>query len=136
MVYYSLSGYNSGMFLVGILSWWYGKGFYSRINIIKHRLLVVSDTFSIGLLIRTLLNPFRQISANGSGSTFSEKVQAFFDKLLSRIIGAVVRSFMVLFGSVVIILQVIFGIISLLFWLILPILPFVGLFLMIMEWTI
>ena len=123
------------MFLVGILSWWYGKGFYGRINMIKHRLLVVSDTFSIGLLIRTLFNPFRQISAETGGSTFPEKVQAFFDKLLSRIIGAVVRSFMVLFGSVVIILQIIFGIISLLFWLILPILPIVGLVLMIIDLT-
>jgi len=122
------------MFLVGMLSWWYGKGLITRVQIIKKRLRSVADVFSVDLLIRTLFNPFRQISADASGNSFPDKVRAFFDKLLSRVIGFIVRSFMVIFGSVVILIQVIFGLIILLFWLAVPILPIVGFILMSIGW--
>lgn len=136
MVYYSLSGYNSVMFLVGILSWWYSKGFVKIIHSIGSGLARSADFFSIGLLARTLFNPFRQISADATGRSLAEKIRAYFDKLLSRIIGAIVRFFMIIFGIITIILQTLFGFITLIFWLVTPILPAVGLILMTTGWTI
>ena len=136
MVYYSVTGYNKGMFLVGILSWWYQGGLVDRIKIVKNRLTASVDLFSINLLIRTLFNPFRQISANTSGISIAEKIQAYFDRLLSRLIGAVVRMFMIIFGSIYIILQVLFGVMTLSFWLVVPILPVLGLILMSSGWVI
>jgi hypothetical protein len=136
MVYYSVTGYNKDMFLVGILSWWYKDGILNRIRIAQNRLVMSADLFSIKLLIRTLFNPFRQISADTSGSSFPEKFRAFFDRLLSRVIGAVARSFMVIFGSIVIFLQVIFEFSFMIFWLLMPILPILGAILMALDWKI
>ena len=123
------------MFIVGIFSWWYSKGFISRIQIIKVRLTRLSDYFSIGLLIKTLFAPFRQISADETGVSISDKTKVFFDKLLSRIIGALVRSFMILIGLIAILLQILLGLFILIFWFIIPFLPIIGLILMIIGWV-
>ena len=124
------------MFLVGILSWWYGKGLANRILIIKGRLIKSADTFSFGLLFRTLFNPFRQISADSVGESFAQKASAWFDKLISRGVGSVVRLFMIVFGLAVMFLQVLFGLMILIFWLILPILPVAGLILSTLKDTL
>ena len=123
------------MFIVGIFSWWYGKGFVRRAQIIKSRLIILADFFSIGLLLKTLFAPFRQISADATGASFAEKMKAFFDKLLSRIIGAVVRTFMIIFGLVAMILQLLLGFITLIFWFIIPFLPVIGLIVMVIGWV-
>lgn len=136
MVYYSVTGYNKGMFLVGILSWWYKDGFLSRIQTAKNRLVMSADLFSITLLLRTLFNPFRQISADASGASLSEKIRAYFDRLLSRVIGSVVRSFMIIIGSIVLVAQALFEMFTIVFWLFIPILPVAGAILMAIGWTI
>jgi len=123
------------MFLVGILSWWYGKGWVSRVHMINSRLKISVDTFSIGLLFKTLFNPFRQISADATGRSLSEKMRAFFDRLLSRVIGFIVRSFMICFGFIFIALQALFGIFILMAWLVLPLLPLFGLIAMAVGWS-
>ena len=129
MVYYSLRGYNNGMFLVGILSWWYGDGFSRRIQLIKERLISSIDFFSIDILLSSFFAPFRQISAGNVSGPIGDQIRAFFDKLLSRIIGAIVRSFVIFFGLIVIFLQLIFSLLTIIVWLILPTFPVIGLIL-------
>ncbi len=136
MVYYSVTSYNKNMFLVGIMSWWYKDGILNRVRIAKNRLVVSADLFSISLLIRTMFNPYRQISADTSGASLSEKIRAFFDRLLSRVIGSVMRSFMVIFGSIVMVLQVLFEILTMIIWLFMHILPVLGAILMAFDWKI
>ena len=123
------------MFLVGILSWWYSGGLSSRIRIIKDRLQTAADFFSIGLLASTLFAPFRQISADATGDSLGDKMRAFFDRLLSRIIGAVVRTFMIIFGLVAMLLQIMFGGIVLVVWLIIPLIPVAGLIMTVIGWV-
>ena len=127
MVYYNVSGYNSYMFLVGLLSWWYSDGWIDRVRMMRNRLISVADFFSIGLLVSTLFSPFRQISADSTAMSLSDHIHIFFDKLLSRIIGSIVRSFMIITGLIVMLFQSILGIIILSSWLIIPLLPAVGL---------
>jgi len=98
MVYYSLSSYNSNMFLVGILSWWYGDGLMNRPKIIKQRLTSSADFFSIKLMFSTLFAPFRQISAGQVSGPLNYQIRAFFDRLISRFIGAFMRFLMILAG--------------------------------------
>lgn len=124
-----------GMFLVGILSWWYGNGFVGRARMIKERLILSVDFFSIDILLATFFAPFRQISAGKVVGPIGVQFRAFFDRLLSRIIGAVVRSFLIIFGLVAIFLQALFGLIFMLFWLIMPMLPVVGLIMTAIGWV-
>ena len=123
------------MFLVGILSWWYGNGWLGRINILKNRLKALADFFSVGLLITTLFAPYKQISAGVIAGSINDKIRAFFDRLLSRFIGAFVRAFVIIFGLITMFLQSLFGIVVLIFWLIMPLLPAIGLIGLVIGWV-
>ncbi len=86
------------------------------------RLKNAADFFSIGLLVRTIFSPFRQISGVTSDSpAFSAQVSRFFDRLLSRMIGAIIRIGLLIIGTFIILLQAIFGALLFLLW---PVIPF------------
>ena len=135
MVYYNVSSYNSDMFLVGILSWWYGSGFISGFKAIKDRFFISADFFSIGLLFKTLFAPYRQISAGRVSGPIGVQLHAFLDRTISRLVGSFVRMFMIIFGSFVMLAQILFGILFLIIWLVMPLLPAVGLILMVIGWV-
>ena len=123
------------MFLVGILSWWYGDGWRQRLQIVKSRLAHSSDYFSIGQLASTLFAPYRQISAGGVSGPIGVQFRAFIDKLISRIVGMFVRLFVLIFGIIALSLQAILGIIILIFWMIIPIFPAIGLIVFVIGWV-
>ncbi len=123
-----------GMFLVGILTWWYSDGIVSRVWMIKRWLVSSVDFFSIDILLSTFFAPFRQISAGSVSGPIGDQARAFLDRLLSRIVGATMRSFVILFGLIAIFLQTIFCLVMLLFWLATPALPVVGLIMMALGW--
>lgn len=124
------------MFLVGILSWWYGRGWLGQWRRILDRWRATIEFFSIGQLLSTLFSPFRQISAGGSNaSNPAEALRAFFDQLTSRVIGSIVRLFTILAGCVVIIFQVIYELFIMVAWWFLPALPVVGFILLAVGWV-
>ena len=123
------------MFLVGIITWWYGQGWQQRFKIIKHRLARTSDFFSIALLAETLFSPYRQISAVTMNGSVGVQLRSFFDKTLSRIVGAVMRTFVIIGGIIVIFIQSILEFVVLVSWVVVPLLPVVGLLLWIVGWV-
>lgn len=135
MVYYNVSSYNIDMFLVGILSWWYGNGWVARIQNMKKRLSSSADFFSVGLLATTIFAPFRQISAGKVSGSIGDQMRAFLDRTISRVVGAFVRIFMILFGLVTMFLQVVFGVLVLIIWPIIPLFAVIGLIMTIIGWV-
>ncbi|NCQ53953.1 hypothetical protein COV88_02620 [Candidatus Saccharibacteria bacterium CG11_big_fil_rev_8_21_14_0_20_41_19] len=123
------------MFLVGILSWWYGNGLFSRIQLVLNRLKASADFFSVGLLLNTLFSPYKQISAGNVDGPIGIRLRAFFDRTLSRIIGAIIRSSVIISGLIIMSIQTIFGIVILLSWLIVPMLPAIGLIMWVIGWV-
>ena len=123
------------MFLVGIISWWYGRGLQGQISRIRDRLTVTAGYFSIGQLLSTLFAPFRQISAGSVSGPVGAQLRAFFDKTISRVIGAIVRTFTILAGLIVMIFQSVVEVIVLLVWILLPLFPVVGLILFVIGWV-
>ena len=117
------------MFLVGIFQWWYGNGLLQYIRQSFLGVLRTADFFSVGLLLRTLFNPFRQISAAPVGGALSVQLSAVFDKLFSRAIGAVVRSMVIIVGILMILLRFLWMIVGVIMWLALPLMPFIGIIL-------
>ena len=114
------------MLVVGFLQWWYTRGWTSFIHKMLSGLRSLVDGFSITLLIKTLAAPYKQISAYGSGNeSIQARISDFFDKLLSRIIGMILRIIIIAIGVIVIILDALMGSIAILLWPILPVLPFV-----------
>ena len=119
------------MFLVGIFQWWYGAGWRRHMQRVGLGVLRTADFFSIGLLVRTLFDPFRQISAGQvrAQAPLAVKMQAFFDRLFSRAVGAVVRLLVLFTGLVVISLRVVWAVGSIVVWALLPVTPVIGIIL-------
>jgi hypothetical protein len=122
------------MFIVGILSWWYGPGWRERVLIMRENVDSTMDYFSIGLLLKTLFSPFRQISAGKVSGPLAVQMRAFFDRLISRVIGGMIRSVMVVVGIVAIIVTGLIGCIGLIAWAFVPLLPIVGVILWLAGW--
>jgi len=123
------------MFLVGIISWWYGDGWKGQLLRVRDRLVATARFFSIGQLLDTLFSPFRQISAGGTSGSIATQMRAFFDKTLSRIIGAIVRLFTILAGIIILTIQALYELIILIMWLILPLIPIVGFIAFAIGWV-
>ena len=112
--------------LMSFISWWYGKGLGWKAEKILDSIEHSMDTFSLGLLAKTWFSPFRQIDANsGANLPLDAQIRKFFDKLISRIIGAMLRSVVMVVGVGYISAKAIFGIFQIFLWIIMPILPIV-----------
>lgn len=124
------------MFLVGLLSWWYGRGWGGQCTRMFARFQATLDFFSITQLASTLFAPFRQISASPSnGNGFSAALRNVLDKLISRCIGAIVRTMTIIAGIVVIVAQAIYETLLIIGWGCIPALPIIGLILFAIGWV-
>ena len=124
------------MFLVGLISWWYGRGWVEQWKRIALRFKATLDFFSVGQLLVTLFAPFRQISASSTGDgSFGAAMRGFVDKLISRVIGAFVRFITILVGLLAITLQAIYEVLMMIVWWFVPILPLAGFVLLAIGWV-
>lgn len=123
------------MFVVALLKWWYIAGWKQRAELMMERLASTMDYFSIDLLLRTMFSLFRQDGAGHVDGPLAVKMRAFFDRLLSRILGAIIRSCVLLVGVVTIVLQVTFSAAVLLLWGVVPFLPVIGVVVSLTGWT-
>jgi len=114
------------MFLVGIFQWWYGTGFYKHVRQVYVGLLKTADFFSIGLLLKTLFNPFRQISAGVVQGGLPEQFRAFLDRSFSRVFGAFLRTILIAVGLICLLVRMLWSVLIILAWLLLPLAPLIG----------
>ncbi len=122
------------MFIVGLLTWWYGAGWQQRVLVVRERLVSTFDYFSIDLLLRTLFSPFRQISAGSVQGPIGVQLQAWFDQLISRVIGSFVRTLTIFIGIITLAFVVVFGVVSIVTWALVPLLPAVGIVMAMIGW--
>lgn len=120
--------------VVAFFSWWYGSGWRQEATRIGQTIAKLADTFSIGLLLTSLFSPFRQISVGKVNGPLEVRIRAWLDKLISRCIGAMVRSTMIVTGIAAIGLTVLFGMLRLALWPLLPAMPLLGAVLMLSGW--
>lgn len=113
------------MFLA-LVSWWYGAGWARLAGRVVWRMRVVLETFSVALLLRTLFDPFRQISAQEVRGSLDTQLRAMGDRAFSRVFGAVVRSVVIFVGLLVALLTGLLGLVQLAAWPFVPLMPVVG----------
>ncbi|HMR73086.1 MAG TPA: hypothetical protein PKD68_03710 [Candidatus Saccharibacteria bacterium] len=114
------------MQVLSFLRWWYGEGWLGQLSVVRLYLRKVSDFFSVSLLLRNFFQPFRQISAGSVRGSLGVQFRAWLDRLISRMIGALVRFFMIVAGSIWWCLSALIGMIGLVLWPLLPFAPLVG----------
>lgn len=123
------------MFIVGLLRWWYTEGWRQRAQLVMNRLEGTMDFFSIGLLVRTMFSLFRQDGAGRVEGPLSVKIHAFFGRLISRMLGAMIRSGVLVAGLAVITIQALSGFVVLLLWLFVPLFPLAGAVISAIGWV-
>lgn len=98
------------------------------------RIAALFDLFSIDLILKTLFMPFRQIDAERVNGPLGVRFRSFIDKLVSRLIGAMVRLAVLAAGCISIIGGAVLGAVYLCVWPVVPFLPLVGLALAVADW--
>lgn len=115
------------MVFFDMLLWWYGTAWVETLQAIQKRTTAIFETFSVGLLARTLFSPFRQIDAGRVRGPIDVQLRSWFDRTFSRFFGAIVRSVMIACGCFVALVVFSASIIWAAVWLIIPVLPILGL---------
>lgn len=113
------------------LRWWYSAGWQWVLqSVLVERCRWVMETFSVSDLLRTLFAPFRQTYAGQIKGPLGEQLRAFFDRLISRVIGLIVRLFLLGMAFVALMVVVVVAVVSLIVWPFIPMMPVLGIVLM------
>lgn len=120
--------------LFALVSWWYTAGWAGLTGGAVNRSSRLLETFSVSLLLGSLFDPFRQISAGQvRGGGFDAQLRAFGDRLFSRLFGAVVRSIFILIGLTASGAVIVGSLLLMLIWPLVPFFPFIGIALAVMQ---
>jgi hypothetical protein len=111
------------MLLFSWLSWWYTRGWQETSISIRTRILRLTESFSVAILLRTLFAPWRRIVTGGTGP-IDQRLRAAADNTVSRAVGFVVRVGALLVALFLIALTAISGGLIVLIW---PFIPVAGL---------
>lgn len=117
-----------------LMTWWYGPGLQQRLHATSRGLDRWLDLFSFGLIMRTLFAPFRQIDAGRVSGTIDVQFRAWLDRSFSRVIGFFVRIALLLAGAVWVVVMLLLYTLQIVVWLLLPIIPLVGVVLFVTGW--
>lgn len=115
------------------LRWWYSAGWqWAWQRSINERVRWCIEAFSMSALARTWFSPFKQTYSKAREGSIDLKVQAAVDNLVSRIIGTLARTIILMAGLVCMIGSVVSGILIVLIWPFIPMMPFIGVLLMVL----
>lgn len=115
------------MIIFSMFSWWYSAGWQKFGGILVDKLRGVLSFFSIGALLRTLFAPFRQISATSDDDSpaLDARFRAFTDQLVSRLVGGVIRLFLMIVGLIAFVIWGALSLILFVSWPLVPAMPIV-----------
>ncbi len=115
------------MLLLDMLTWWYGRGWLERMQDIGVHMANWSRFFSLGTLMLTLFQPWKQIVTNpGPNGGLAARRSAFIDNLVSRFVGFFVRIFVALFGLGVLTCVLVMSVGFVVLWPLLPLMPLIA----------
>lgn len=122
MLVVSFIGYNTLMAIIVMLSWWYSQGWLWVINITINRLKTVSRVFAVKVLLKTWFSPWKQIYQQANFRNF---LRIAVDNGVSRFIGGIIRTVILLWALILSLVIILVGIISLIIWPMLPLMTFI-----------
>ena len=106
------------MFAVLLFSWWYSSGWSWLGGRIAAKYKLIGEALSVGILFKTFFAPWKQIQ---SVTTLQNFIQSTVDNIVSRCVGMVVRTLMILAALILYLILSAFAIASFIVW---PVIPF------------
>ncbi len=105
--------------------WHYTQGTIDLVNNVINFLWFILNFFSIPLLLRTFFVPFHRLQETATkGFNIEKWAEAFMVTLLMRLVGALLRTFLILIGVLLLTVVFVGGSILLFTWLLLPVFLF------------
>lgn len=112
------------MFIWLCVRWWYGAGWaYAWQRGVIQRLRWCESTFSMANLVRTWFAPFKQTYVGRVKGSIGDHFRAVIDTLVSRVIGFIVRTMLLIAGSVCALFVMLTGLFFVAVWPLIPVLP-------------
>jgi hypothetical protein len=104
--------------------WWYTDGWKHAVVSIKTRIQSVMEQFSVGILVGTLWEPWKQIKSYAwQGSSVGDKMRVAFDNGFARLFGFILRMSLITIALVVSIFVGAWSILLVIIWPLIPLLP-------------
>lgn len=124
------------MIIVDMYAWWYVRGWaWVAGYFLKTRNQKTLQLFSVTDLVKTLFAPYRQTFAGSLGGGFGIKLRGLVDQTISRVIGFMVRSVLILAGLFLAFINTVIGFVMIIIWPVIPFLPVVAVVQMMMEFS-
>lgn len=115
--------------LIQWISWQFFEMPKNILKVWRNFLLFNLNYFSIVLILKTFFSPWRKYSwVYPRGFDIGKYSEVFFSNLISRFLGAIVRSILIIFGIFVELFIIFGGIVVLFGWLALPLLLIGGIY--------
>ena len=109
------------------LRWWYSAGFrWVWQRALLQRIQACFEFFSTPVLIKTWLAPFKQTTSGGKRSSIDAKIQASIDNLVSRMIGALARTVLIISAFICVCIVIVTGLIGIVLWPFIPVMPIIA----------
>jgi hypothetical protein len=107
--------------ILGYLKWHYSKAISSLGTIWKNLLYFIFHYFSISLLFKNFFDPWKRMNDSyPKRFSFKEYLFSFLTNIIIRIVGMIMRTFLIIIGLTCYIILAIFYPIVLIIWLLLP----------------
>jgi len=107
------------MFLFSIFQWWYTNGWAERWRGIFTRTSELAESFSLGIILKTLFKPWKQTTSLSSGGFFQKLV----DNTISRFVGFWIRLFVLFGGLFYIFTSFLVNVVVAIIWPLVPVSP-------------
>ncbi len=118
------------MVILLALKWWYSAGWqWVWTQSVSERIKWVNQAFSISALVRTWFSPFKQTYSKVNKGSIDFRVQAAVDNFVSRFIGSILRTIIIISGLLCMILAVTTGVVAIIFWPVIPLMPLIAIIL-------
>jgi hypothetical protein len=115
------------MLALAFLKWWYGAGWKDGYAHLRIHLKRTYYGLSVPQLLPTLFSPWRRILSPGGGA-IGDRLRAFIDNALSRIIGSIVRTGTLITAGVIMAGWILVAVIRTILW---PCIPLAGVILIV-----
>lgn len=115
------------MFALAWVTWWYGKGWANTVANLRSMVTGISRLFSVPILLRTLFAPWKRIISY-PGASLDAKLRALIDNLISRAVGFIVRTLVLLTALIMEALASCLGVLWIVIW---PCIPLLGVVLLV-----
>lgn len=104
------------------LIWWYSQGLIILLKYLKSFLIILTDIFSIRIVLFTFFKPWKKDAAPTGGLSIDQKLRVVIFNLISIGFGMVIKSSVFLTYMVLLIILIALNIILFILWLIAPML--------------